>query len=76
MLMRRIAGNPMLAPLSCRRAQAWREDRTLIAAGDMITDALGQRFVESVPLNMEAAWAESRPTMPLICLLSPGALYA
>jgi dynein heavy chain len=53
--------------------QAWREDRTLIAAGDMIADALGQRFVESVPLSMEAAWAESRPTTPLICLLSPGA---
>ena len=63
----------MIELLSCRRAQAWREDRTLIAAGDMIADALGQRFVESVPLNMEAAWAESRPTTPLICLLSPGA---
>ncbi|KAK9841874.1 hypothetical protein WJX81_008571 [Elliptochloris bilobata] len=52
--------------------KAWREDRTLIAAADMIADALGQRFVESVPLSMEAAWAESRTATPLICLLSPG----
>ena len=38
----------------------------------MIADALGQRFVESIPLNLEAAWAESRVNTPLICLLSPG----
>lgn len=55
------------------RLQAFREDRTLIAAADYIADALGQRFVESVPLNMERAWAESHPKCPLICLLSPGA---
>ena len=53
--------------------QAFREDRTLIAAADYIADALGQRFVESVPLNMERAWSESHPKCPLICLLSPGA---
>ena len=53
--------------------QAFREDRTLIAASDYIADALGQRFVESVPLNMERAWSESHPKCPLICLLSPGA---
>lgn len=53
--------------------QAFREDRTLIAAADYIADALGQRFVESVPLNMERAWLESHPKCPLICLLSPGA---
>lgn len=40
----------------------------------MIADALGQRFVESIPLNLEAAWAESRVSTPLICLLSPGEL--
>jgi len=33
--------------------KAFREDRTLVAAGDYIADALGQRFVESVPLSME-----------------------
>ncbi|PSC73956.1 flagellar outer dynein arm heavy chain gamma [Micractinium conductrix] len=53
--------------------RALREDRTLIAAADFIVSALGQRFVESVPLNMERAWAESRPKAPLICLLSAGA---
>ena len=61
-------------PERARGAQAWREDRTLIAAADMIADALGQRFVESIPLNLEAAWAESRVSSPLICLLSPGGL--
>jgi len=39
--------------------KTFREDRTLIAAADYIADALGQRFVESVPLNMEHAWLES-----------------
>ncbi len=53
--------------------KTFREDRTLIAAGDYIADALGQRFVESVPLNMERAHAESHSKCPLICLLSPGA---
>jgi dynein heavy chain len=53
--------------------KAFREDRTLVAAADYIADALGQRFVESVPLNMERTWAESHNKCPLICLLSPGA---
>lgn len=52
--------------------KAWREDRALVAAADVIADALGQRFVDSVPLNMERAWAESAPNVPVICLLSPG----
>jgi hypothetical protein len=52
--------------------KAFREDRTLVAAADYISDALGQRFVESVPLSMERAWAESHRKCPLICLLSPG----
>jgi len=53
--------------------KTFREDRTLIAAAEYISDALGQRFVESVPLNMERAWSESHNKCPLICLLSPGA---
>eukprot|EP00198_Chlamydomonas_reinhardtii_P012689 XP_001702026.1 flagellar outer dynein arm heavy chain gamma [Chlamydomonas reinhardtii] len=53
--------------------KTFREDRTLIAAADYIAEALGQRFVESVPLNMEKAWQESHAKCPLICLLSPGA---
>ncbi|MEW5318622.1 MAG: hypothetical protein WDW38_009830 [Sanguina aurantia] len=53
--------------------KTFREDRTLISAADYIADALGQRFVESVPLAMEKAWQESHSKCPLICLLSPGA---
>ncbi|CAK0759668.1 Dynein gamma chain, flagellar outer arm [Coccomyxa viridis] len=52
--------------------RAWREDRTLVAAADCIADALGQRYVESVPLSMEKTWVESSPKVPIICLLSPG----
>eukprot|EP00899_Mesostigma_viride_P009796 jgi/Mesvir1/18818/Mv04309-RA.2 len=52
--------------------RAFREDRTLIAASDYIADTLGRRFVDSIPLNMEATWQESNSRMPLICLLSPG----
>jgi len=53
--------------------KALRPDRTLVAAADYISEALGPRFVESVPVNLEATWAESRNRVPLICLLSPGA---
>lgn len=52
--------------------KTFREDRTLIAAADYVADALGQRFVESVPLNMDRAWGEASKTTPLICLLSRG----
>ena len=55
---------------SCK--QAWREDRTLVAAAECIADALGQRYADSVPLSMEKTWAESSPKTPIICLLSPG----
>jgi len=53
--------------------KALREDRTMVAAQTYISEALGERFVESVPLNMEHTWGESTPYVPLICLLSPGA---
>lgn len=52
--------------------KTFREDRTLVAASEYVADALGQKFVESVPLNMERAWAESHKRCPLICLLSRG----
>ena len=52
--------------------QAWREDRALIAASDLISEALGQQFVNAVPLSMERVWDESATTRPVICLLSPG----
>jgi dynein heavy chain, axonemal len=52
--------------------KTFREDRTLVAASDYVAHALGQRFVESVPVNMERAWGESHRKCPLICLLSRG----
>lgn len=53
--------------------KALREDRTLVSAQEYISEGLGARFVESVPLNMEGTWLESHNKCPLICLLSPGA---
>uniref|UniRef100_A0A061RL16 Flagellar outer dynein arm heavy chain gamma n=1 Tax=Tetraselmis sp. GSL018 TaxID=582737 RepID=A0A061RL16_9CHLO len=53
--------------------KTFREDRTLLAAADYISDGLGPKFVESVPLDMHQAWENSHPKCPLICLLSPGA---
>ena len=50
-----------------------REDRTMVAAQEYIASAIGQRFVESVPLSMETTWEETSPYIPVICLLSPGA---
>ena len=52
--------------------KTFREDRTLVAASEYVALALGQRFVESVPVNMERAHAESHKKCPLICLLSRG----
>ncbi len=54
--------------------KTFREDRTLIAASDYIADALGQRFVESVPLSMETAWAESHNKC-VACFLSDSCIY-
>lgn len=52
--------------------KTFREDRALVAAAEYVSDALGQQFVESVPLNMDRAWHESHKKCPLICLLSRG----
>ena len=53
--------------------KALREDRTMVAAQEYIADAIGQQFVESVPLSMEKTWEETTPFVPVICILSPGA---
>eukprot|EP00741_Cyanophora_paradoxa_P017811 tig00021017_g17202.t1 len=50
-----------------------REDRTLLAAQDYITDAIGRRYVDPIPLSFEATWEESTCRTPFVCLLSPGA---
>ena len=52
--------------------KSMRPDRTLSCANDFIAETLGTKFTESVPLNMEATWAESNCKTPLICLLSAG----
>lgn len=56
--------------------QAWREDRTLIAASYLIAEALGQRYVDGIPLSMERVLEESGTARPVICLLSPGSLFS
>jgi dynein heavy chain len=53
--------------------KALREDRTMVAAQEYIANAIGQQFVESVPLSMEKTWEETTPFVPVICILSPGA---
>eukprot|EP00230_Micromonas_polaris_P000498 CAMPEP_0119208236 /NCGR_PEP_ID=MMETSP1327-20130426/486_1 /TAXON_ID=38833 /ORGANISM="Micromonas pusilla, Strain RCC2306" /LENGTH=4554 /DNA_ID=CAMNT_0007204705 /DNA_START=159 /DNA_END=13823 /DNA_ORIENTATION=- len=50
-----------------------REDRTMVAAQTYIAHAIGDRFTESIPLNMEQTWRETTPWTPVICLLSAGA---
>lgn len=52
--------------------RALREDRTLLCASEFISDVLGRKYIESVPLNLETALAESDARTPLVCLLSPG----
>lgn len=44
----------------------------MIAATSLIAEALGQRYVEAIPLSMERIFEESAPNIPVICLLSPG----
>mmetsp|Transcript_2907 Transcript_2907/g.5212 ORF Transcript_2907/g.5212 Transcript_2907/m.5212 type:complete len:2119 (-) Transcript_2907:878-7234(-) len=49
-----------------------REDRTILAAQDYIVDAIGKKYVDPIPLNLESTLEESVPRSPLICLLSAG----
>jgi len=53
--------------------RSFRTDRTLLSTKMYVAESLGQRFVETVPLNWEATWQESSWKIPLVCLLSPGA---
>lgn len=54
--------------------QAFREDRTLLAATDFIIATIGQRYVDCPPLELDSALAESCSRSPLLFLLSPGEL--
>jgi len=53
--------------------RALREDRALIAAAGYVVAAMGKRFVEPAPTSLELLWTSSKPTCPVVCLLSPGA---
>ena len=50
-----------------------RQDRTLPAVASYVAAELGQRYVDSIPLDFMIAHDESTARTPFICLLSPGA---
>jgi len=50
-----------------------RQDRTLPAVTSYVAAELGQRYVDSIPLDFMIAHEESTARTPFICLLSPGA---
>lgn len=52
--------------------RAFREDRALVAASAYVSDALGPKFIQPAPTNLERVLAASKPTCPVVCLLSPG----
>lgn len=49
-----------------------RPDMLTIAIHSFVKASMGQRFVESPPLDLEACYGDSNPTSPLIFVLSPG----
>ena len=50
-----------------------REDRTLVAATNFISEKLGPEFVAPVTDSIESIWEESQPLVPVLFLLSAGA---
>ncbi|KAL4616938.1 dynein heavy chain 5, axonemal [Arapaima gigas] len=52
--------------------RCWCPDRTIAQARKYITDSLGEKYAESVILDLEKTWEESDPHTPLICFLSMG----
>lgn len=75
-------------PVSCLLPQPWctkldafqrllllrvlRPDMLTTAIHSFVKASMGQRFVESPPLDLEACYGDSSPTSPLIFVLSPG----
>lgn len=53
--------------------RCWRVDRTNYAASDYIQSTLDERYVNSIPLKLEETFEETRPNIPVVCLLSQGA---
>lgn len=52
--------------------RALRMDRILFVAKDYVVSVLGEKFVELIPFNLDAAVADSSEKMPVVCILSPG----
>ncbi|KAI5105653.1 dynein heavy chain 5, axonemal isoform X1, partial [Silurus meridionalis] len=52
--------------------RSWCPDRTIAQARKYITDSLGEKYAESVVLDLERTWEESDPRTPLVCFLSMG----
>ncbi|KAL6108919.1 dnah5 [Pungitius sinensis] len=52
--------------------RCWCPDRTIAQARKYIMDAMGEKYIEGVILDLEKMWEESDPRTPLICFLSMG----
>jgi len=52
--------------------RAFREDRTLVVVKEYVAQAIGKKYLDFKPLDIESVWAESTPTLPMIFLLTPG----
>lgn len=52
--------------------RSWCPDRTLPQAKKYIADSIGERYIESVILDLEKMWDESDTRTPMICFLSMG----
>jgi dynein heavy chain len=50
-----------------------REDRTLVAGSKFIGAILGADYIEPISYPMQDIWAESKFSVPVLFLLSPGA---
>lgn len=52
--------------------RAIRPDRTTLAVGQWVKEVLGARFVDAIPFDLAASFADSSPQTPIFFLLSPG----
>ncbi|KAJ1633354.1 dynein heavy chain and region D6 of dynein motor-domain-containing protein [Pavlovales sp. CCMP2436] len=50
-----------------------REDRALLSVQTYVSDTIGQRYIDSRPLNLRETEEEANPFTPLVALLSRGA---
>ena len=52
--------------------RAMRPDRTMVVTKQYIAEAMGKRYVDFPPLNLENTHAESTERVPFVCILSSG----